>query len=91
MSDSDKVMSLTESVSDGNLPESSNSDEMEVVGIVRPCADEPLAHTSDEEEDEEDQGGLTPVVLRARYEGDVSVRDWLLLEYIFRMQRRRIS
>ena len=84
MSDSDEVMSLTESVSDGNLSESSNSDEMEVVGIVRPYVDEPLAHTSDEEEDEEeDQGGLTPVVLRARYEGDVSVRDWLVLEYIF--------
>ena len=83
MSDSNEVMSLTESVSDGNLSESS-LDEMEVVGSVRPYADEPLAHTSDEEEDEEeDQGGLTPVVLRARYEGDVSVRDWLVLEYIF--------
>ena len=43
MSDSDEVMSLTESVSDGNLSESSNSDEMDVVGIVRPYADEPLA------------------------------------------------
>ena len=43
MSDSDEVMSLTESVSVGNLSESSNSDEMDVVGIVRPYADEPLA------------------------------------------------
>ena len=55
MSDSDEVMSLSESAATGNLSD-------------RPYADGPLAHTSDEEEDdEEDQDGLTPDVLRARF------------------------
>ena len=41
--------------------------------------DEPLAHTSDEDEDdEEDQDGLTPTVLRARFEDEVTVNDWLV-------------
>ena len=35
MLDSDEVMSLTESVSDGNLSESSNIDEMEIDGWNR--------------------------------------------------------
>ena len=84
MSDSDEVMSLVESVSGGNLSESNDLDEMEVLGIVRPYAEEPLAHTSDEEEDEEeDLDGLTPVVLRARFEGDVSVNVWLVIGCIF--------
>ena len=41
MSDSDEVMSLVESVSDGNLSESSDLDEMKVTGIVQPYAEEP--------------------------------------------------
>lgn len=50
---------------------------MEVVSIVQPYADEPLAHLSDEDEDEEDdQDGLTPAVLRSRFEDEVSVSDW---------------
>ena len=57
------------SASDGTLSVSSqetsnsteSSDEMEVVGHVEPYAGEPLAHSSDEEEDtEEDQDGLSP-------------------------------
>ena len=80
MSDSDEVMSLTDSVSNETSSEKSDSDEMEVVGMVQPYADEPLAHTSDEDEDEQDdQDGLTPAVLRARFEGEVSVNDWLVL------------
>ena len=52
---------------------------MEIVGIVQPYADEPLAHTSDkDEDDEEDQDGLTPAVLRARFEDEVTVKDWLV-------------
>ena len=55
-----------DSVSNENSSDESSSDEMQVVGIVQPYADEPLAHTSDEDEDdEEDQDGLTPAILRA--------------------------
>ncbi|XP_044171415.1 uncharacterized protein LOC114971919 [Acropora millepora] len=77
MSDRDEVMSLSDSVSNENSSDESSSDEMQVVGIVQPYADEPLAHTSDEDEDEEeDQDGLTPAVLRARFEDEVTVKDW---------------
>ena len=59
MSDSDEVMSSTDSVATLHSDEESDSDEMEVVGVVRPYADEPLAHTSDEDvDDENDQDGL---------------------------------
>ena len=79
MSDRDEVMSLSDSVSNENSSDESSSDEMEVVGIVQPYAYEPLAHTSDEDEDdEEDQDGLTPAVLRARFEDEVTVKDWLV-------------
>ena len=84
MSDSDEVMSLVESVSDGNLSESSDLDGMEVIGILQPYAEKLLAHTSEEEEDkEEQQDGLTPVVLHARFEGNVSVNAWLVIGHIF--------
>ncbi|KAK2570389.1 hypothetical protein P5673_005193 [Acropora cervicornis] len=70
-------MSLSDSVSNENSSDESSSDEMQVVGIVQPYADEPLAHTSDEDEDdEEDQDGLTPAVLRARFEDEVTAKDW---------------
>ena len=74
-------MSRSESASDGSQSESTESGgEMEVVGIVRPYEDEPLAHTSDDEEDdEEDQDGLNPDILLARFEGEVSVNEWLVL------------
>ena len=85
MSDSDEVTSLSESAATGNPSDTSDSGgEMEVVGEVRPYADEPLAHTTDEEEDdEEDQDGLTPDVLRARFEGEVAVNEWLVLGRVF--------
>ena len=81
MSESDGTLSSAESVSSqetSNSTESAESpDEMEVVGHVEPYAGEPLAHSSDEEEDtEEDQDGLSPAVLRARYEGEVTVNEW---------------
>ena len=79
MSDRDEVMSLSDSVSNENSSDKSSSDEMQVVGIVQPYADEPLAHTSDEDEDDEEiQDGLTPAVLRARFEDEVTVKDWLV-------------
>ena len=50
---------------------------MEIVGIVQPYAEEPLAHSSDDgEDDEADQDGLTPATLRARFESQVAVNDW---------------
>ena len=65
MSESDGKLSSAESVSSQETSNSTkSSDEMEVVGHVEPYAVEPLAHSSDEEEDtEEDQDGLSPAVL----------------------------
>ena len=81
MSESDDMLSSAESVSSQESQEISysaeSSEEMEVLGFVQPYADEPLAHTSDEEDDaEEDQDGLSPAVLRARFQGDVPVNEW---------------
>ena len=79
MSDRDEVMSLSDSVSNENSSDESSSDKMQVAGIVQPYADEPLAHRSDEDkDDEEDQDGLTPAVLGARFEDKVTVKDWLV-------------
>ncbi|XP_068713257.1 uncharacterized protein [Montipora foliosa] len=79
MSDRDEVMSLSDSVSNENSSDESSSDEMQVVGIAQPYADEPLAHTSDEDEDdEEDQDGLIHAVLRAIFEDEVTVNDWCM-------------
>ena len=68
MSESDEFAYTEESSSSESGSESSSSDEIEVVGIVQPYAEEPLAHSSDEgEDDEADHDGLTPATLRARY------------------------
>ena len=76
MSEIEEIASSTDSSSEKSGTES-ESEEMEVVSIVQPYADEPLAHSSDEDEDEEDdQDGLTPAVLRSRFEDEVSVSDW---------------
>ena len=45
MSDRDEVMSLSDSVSNQNSSDERSSDEMQVVGIVQPYADEPLARS----------------------------------------------
>ena len=77
MSESDEGMTSGES---STTEESDGNDEMEVVGLVEPYADEPPAHSSDEDEDsEEDVDGLSPAVLRARFEGEVSVNEWLVV------------
>ena len=79
MSESDETTSTEESSSIASGSESSSSDEMEIVGIVQPYAEEPLAHSSDDgEDDEADQDGLTPATLRARFESQVAVNDWLV-------------
>ena len=77
MSDSDEQMSSSGSNSSDELSSSESSEEMAVLGQVQPYADEPPAHTSDEEEDaEEDQDGLSPAVLRSRLEREVTLNEW---------------
>ena len=50
---------------------------MEVLGQLYSYADKPPAHTSDKEEDaEEDQDGLSPLVLRSRLEREVPLNEW---------------
>lgn len=59
-----------------NVHESESSLEMEVVRLVELYADEPLMHSSDDEEDlEEDLEGLCPAVLRSRFERDVALNE----------------
>ena len=53
MSSDDDVMSLDDFSSTDSSSESSESGEFEMVSIVRPYADEPLAHSSDQSEDDE--------------------------------------
>ncbi|XP_068696444.1 uncharacterized protein [Montipora foliosa] len=77
MSSDDDFMSLDDFSSTDSSSESSESGEFEMVSIVRPYADEPLAHSSDESEDDEnDQDGLSPAVLRGRFQDEVPVNDW---------------
>ena len=79
-SESDEFAYTEESSSSESGSESSSSDEIEVVGIVQPYAEEPLAHPSDEgEDDEADHDGLIPATLRARFESQVAVNDWLVI------------
>ncbi|XP_015774327.1 PREDICTED: uncharacterized protein LOC107352513 [Acropora digitifera] len=81
MSDSDYEISSSASISSDEQLSSDSSEEMEVLGQVQPYADEPPAHTSDEEEDaEEDQDGLSPAVLRSRLEREVPLNDWCKCE-----------
>jgi len=70
MSDTDEYMSSDNSSS---MQDESDSDEIEVVGFVEPYAKEPPAHSSDDDkDDEEDSDGLSPAVLRARFERQVA-------------------
>ena len=68
MSNSDDMLSSAASSSQEESYDSDTSAEME---------DEPLTHSSDEEEDlEADQDGLSPAVLRSRFEGEITVDEW---------------
>ena len=70
MSSDDDVMSLDDS----------SSGEFEMVSIVRPYADEPLAYSSDQSEDDEnDQDGLSSAILCGRFQDEVPVNDWLVI------------
>ena len=77
MSDSNEFVSFSESEESRDVSEHSESGEMVVSGLVEPYQDEPLAHSSDEEEDAEvDEDGLSPAVLRARFEGQTPLEEW---------------
>ena len=54
MSDSDYEISSSACISSDEQLSGDSSEEMEVLGQVQPYADEPPAHTSDEEEDAEE-------------------------------------
>ena len=78
MSSDDDVMSLDDFSSTDSSSAGSESGEFDILSIVRPYADEPLAHSSDESEDvENDQDGLSPAILRGRFQ--VSVNVWLAI------------
>lgn len=77
MSDSDEFVSFSEAEDSRDVSEDSDADELVVSGLVEPYQDEPLAHSSDEEEDYEvDEDGLSPAVFRARFEGDSRLEEW---------------
>ena len=70
MSESDDMLSSVNSNSSYSSREETEretSDEMEVVGHVQPYAEEPIAHTSDEEEDTAED--VSAVILRGRFQG----------------------
>jgi len=72
MSDSEEFVSFSETEDSRDVLEDSDADE-----LVEPYQDEPRAHSSDEEEDYEvDEDGLSPAVLRARFEGDSRLEEW---------------
>ena len=89
MSDSDTYLSSdtpTENSDGTGVNESDEmSEEMEVFAQVQPYEGEPRASSDDEDEAEEetDQDGLSPAVLRSRFERDVAVTEWRVYVYIF--------
>ena len=76
MSSSEQELSLNSSSSS----ESDDDDSGEVDIVVRginPYENDPLAGSSDEEEEHQlDEDGLSPAVLCARFEGQVPVNQW---------------
>ena len=80
MSSDDDVMSLDDFSSTDSSSERGESGEFKMVSIIRPYADEPLAHSSDQSEDNEsDQDGLSSAILRGRFQDEVPVNDWLVI------------
>ncbi|XP_068689962.1 uncharacterized protein [Montipora foliosa] len=83
MSGDSEMSSIYQSSSDpeeGDSVESEDEDIGVVYAQITPYQDEPLAEEDDEENgernEEEDLDGLTPAVLEARYEREVSVESW---------------
>lgn len=77
MSDSEEYLSFSESEDVQDDSEDSDSEEIVSSSLVEPYQDEPRAHSSDEEADEEeDNDGLSPAILRSRFEGEIPVDEW---------------
>ena len=77
MPSDDEVMSLADFSLTESSFKSSESGEFETVSIARPYMSEPLAHSSDEsEEDQNDQDGLCLSILRGPFQDEVSINDW---------------
>ena len=77
MSDSDDFALFSEPESNREAPGDSESDEMVFSGLVEPYQGEPLARSSDEDEDlGEDRDGLSPAIVRSRFEGESPLEEW---------------
>lgn len=83
---SDSEMSIVSASStdaeDRDDMEDEESDDEVLLSNVTPYQDEPLAEadqTGESEDEEANVDGLTPAVLEARYEKEVSVSSWLVL------------
>lgn len=78
MSGNDESVFFSEAEDSQDVSEESDSDEMVVSGLVEPYQDEPLAHSSDEDEEDNelDEDGLSPAILRARFEGESPLTEW---------------
>ncbi|KAJ7315275.1 hypothetical protein OS493_038773 [Desmophyllum pertusum] len=79
-SDSNSTSSPSE---DEQQNEESENDELEIrIRLARPYQDEPLAHLEEDEmddnnsDDKEDEDGISPATLEARFENRVSVDTW---------------
>ena len=79
-SETNETLSFAESF-DGS--EDSSEDWRVIESKIRPYSEEPLSDISqnecsdpDDHGEERDLGGLTPVVLEARYEGSVLLDSW---------------
>ena len=77
MSDSEEYLSFSDSEDVQEVSEDSDTDEIVSSSLVEPYQDEARAHSSDEEADEEeDNDGLSSAILRARFDGEISVDEW---------------
>ena len=85
MSSDSEVSSIYQSSNDpeeGDSVESEDEDIGVVYAQITPYQDEPLEENGERNE-EVDLDGLTPAVLEARYEREVSVESWYALFIVF--------
>ena len=78
-----RISEASNSTEDEDIVEHEGSDVEVVVSQITPYEDEPLAEVDDdretvEENQEADEDGLTPAVLEARYEREITVNSWFV-------------
>ena len=89
------MASFFQSLSEDSEQERESEDSDRILmegGPVEPYQDEPLAvdnSDSDESDSEEDEDGLSPAVLEARYDREVAVASWWMF-YVY-MRSFRIT